>query len=104
TSARPPPPRPSPARGGGRRAASRPPPARPLPPPAGEGRDGGTLRRGTACHRDLLQAAPHPGPSPARGGGRGAAAGAAGRLLPPPAGECRDGGAVRLPGQGGAVR
>src|SRR5690606_23623957 len=128
----------------------------PLPPPAGEGWDGGTLRRGTGCHRDLRQGAPTPAlprtrgreksrvvrsarpapspacggrlgwgarsgaeplaiatrgrlpptptPSPARGGGRGAASGAAGRLLPPPAGECRDGGAVRLPGQGGAVR
>src|SRR5690606_4239516 len=139
---------------GGKDAASRA-AGRPLPPPAGEGWDGGTLRRGTGCHRDPRQGAPPrppppragegegprrvrpagaaprlggragrgprsgaepvaiatcgrlpptPAPSPARGGGRGAASGAASRLLPPPAGECRDGGAVRLPGQGGAVR
>src|SRR5690606_41928687 len=50
---------PSPACGGGRRAASRA-AGRLLPPPAGEGWDGGTLRRGAACPRDLRPAAPTP--------------------------------------------
>src|SRR5690606_34619440 len=62
-----PPPRPSPASGGGRAGRRLRAENRPLPPPAGEGRDGGNVRRETVERGDLKR--PPPRPSPASGGG-----------------------------------
>src|SRR5690606_26422354 len=90
-----PPPQPSTADGGrgatGVEAAGQ---ALLLPPHAGEGRDGGGVRR--AGLRGSGRALAAPQPPPAGGGGGVTGVGAAGQalLLPPHAGEGRDGGGV----------